>query len=131
MGSCTSCVTVPHRWPSMWAKWKFGPHMWPSIAHGRSTPRMWPKFQLSPHGCKNKLVVLTTEWLPWLLSSWRWYMRYLLLVLETNCTRRPERQLPSSSYKHNTVTTLRTSLRESPACIRSVEVPYCKFEVYL
>ena len=118
----------------MWAKWKFGPHMWPSIAHGRSTPRMWPKFQLSPHGCKNKLFFFFKQNVVTLvvvkLERW-WYMRDLLLVLETNCTRRPERQLPSSSYKHNTMTTLRTSLRESPACIRSVEVPYCKLEVHL
>ena len=40
-------------------------------------------------------------------------MRDLLLVLETNCIRQPNRQLPSSSYNHNTLTTLRTSVKES------------------
>ena len=35
------------------------------------------------------------------------------LVLETNCIRQPNRQLPSSSYNHNTLTTLRTSIKES------------------
>ena len=35
-------------------------------------------------------------------------MRGLFLVLETNCFRQPERQLPRSSYNHNTLKTLRT-----------------------
>jgi len=26
---------------------------------------------LATYHCKNKLVVLTTEWLPWLQTSWR------------------------------------------------------------
>ena len=31
--------------------------------------------------CKNKLVILTTEWLPWLQSSWRnsGYERFALV----------------------------------------------------
>ena len=54
-------------------------------------------------------------------------MSGLFLVLETDCIRQPERQLPSLSYNHNTLTTLRTSVREtsvreSPACIMH-EVP--------
>ena len=38
--------------------------------------------------CKNKLVVSTTEWLPWLQTNWRdsGYKRFAL-VLETNCKR--------------------------------------------
>ena len=38
--------------------------------------------------CKNKLVVSTTEWLPWLQTNWRdsGYERFAL-VLETNCKR--------------------------------------------
>ena len=49
----------------------------------------------------NKLVVLTTGWLPWLQSSWRdnGYERFTL-VRKTNCIRQPKRQLPSSSYNH-------------------------------
>ena len=66
------------------------------------------------HGCR-KMVV----------------MRSLFLALETNCIRQLERQLPSSSYNHNTLTTLRTSVRESPACIKSMEAPYYNFEVHL
>ena len=63
------------------------------------------------------LVVLTTEWLLWLQTSWRdmqwlWEIRswYLKLIAQGNpCNS----QLPSSSYNHNTLTTLRTSLKES------------------
>ena len=40
------------------------------------------------------------------------YERFAL-VLENNCIRQPNRQLPSSSYNHNTLTTLRTSMKES------------------
>ena len=53
------------------------------------------------------------------------------LILKTNCVRQPKRQLPSSSYNHNTLTALRTSVRESPACTKSMEVPYFNFEVHL
>ena len=35
------------------------------------------------------------------------------MVWKTNCTRQPKGQLPSSSYNHNTLTTLRTSVKES------------------
>jgi len=59
------------------------------------------------------LVVLTTEWLPQLQTNWRdlGYERFAL-VLETNCIRQPNRLLPSLSYNHNTLTTLRTSMKE-------------------
>ena len=40
-------------------------------------------------------------------------MRGLLLVFETNSIRPSNRQLPSSSYNHNTLTSLRTSVKES------------------
>ena len=47
-------------------------------------------------------------------TSWRAsvYDRFTL-VWKTNCMRQPERQLPSSSYNHNTLTTLRTAVKES------------------
>ena len=40
-------------------------------------------------------------------------MRGSLLGLKTNCIRQPKRQLSSSSYNHNKLTTLRTSVKES------------------
>ena len=40
----------------------------------------------------------------------RLVMRSSLLVLNTNCIRQPRRQLPSSSYNHNALTTLITSV---------------------
>ena len=64
---------------------------------------------------KNKLVVLTTEWLPW-LQSWVGYERFLF-ELETNCTRQPERQLLWSSYNHYPTDSKHYHLREPPACI--------------
>ena len=36
-----------------------------------------------------------------------------IMVLVTNFIRQPNRKLPSSSYNHNTLTTLRTSVKES------------------
>ena len=56
------------------------------------------------HHCKNKLVVLTIEWLPWLQTNWRdsGYERFALLF-RTNYIRQPNRQLPTSSYNHNTL----------------------------
>ena len=62
--------------------------------------------------CKNKLVVLTAEWLPWLQANWRdiGYETFAV-VLDTNCIRHPKGQPPSSSYNHNTL--LRTSVNES------------------
>ena len=64
--------------------------------------------------CKNKLVVLTTEWLPWLQTSWRdsGYERFAL-IWKSNCIRQHKMQQPSSSYNHNTLTTFRTSVNES------------------
>ena len=53
------------------------------------------------------VIVLTTEWLKQLheISANN--------ILVTNFIRQPDRQLSSSSYNHNTLTTLRTSVRES------------------
>ena len=80
----------------------------------------------------NKLVVLTTEWLPWLQTNWRdsGYERFAL-VLETNCIRQSKGQLPSSSYNHNTLKTLITSVLPSPGYIKSMKVVYCNFEMHL
>ena len=50
--------------------------------------------------------------------------RGLFQVLETNCIKQPERQLPSSSQNYNTLTILRKCVRVSPA-YKSVEVRYC------
>ena len=63
--------------------------------------------------CENKLVVLTTERLPWLQTNWRdgGYDR-LTLEWKPNCTGQPKRQRSSSSYNHNTMTTLITSVKE-------------------
>jgi len=57
-------------------------------------------------------------------SGYEWFA----LALKTNYIRQPKRQVPSSSYNHNTLTTLRTSVRESPACTKSMEVPYCNLK---
>ena len=50
---------------------------------------------------KNRLVVLPTEYLSCIVACRKAeetvVMRGSLLVLETNCLRQPERQLPSSS----------------------------------
>ena len=53
--------------------------------------------------CKNKLDVTTTEWLPWLNTSWR-----------------------DSGYGSFTLVS-----KESPACIKDMEVPYCNFGLHL
>ena len=45
---------------------------------------------------KNKLVVLTTVWLPWLQTSW-WDSVYICIVYFANCIRQPERKLPRPS----------------------------------
>ena len=42
-------------------------------------------------------------------------------TLTGNCIRQHERQLPSTSYNYNTLTTLRTSVGESPTCVKSIE----------
>ena len=92
--------------------------------------------EIAPHlpdlHCKNKLVVLTTEWLPWLQTSWRdsGYERFAL-IWKSNCIRQPKMQQSNLAYNHNTLTTLRTSVRESPAYIRSMKGPYYNFEVHL
>ena len=48
-------------------------------------------------------------------------MRGLLLVLETNYIRQPKEQLPGSSYNHNTLKTLITSVIPSPGYIKSMK----------
>ena len=55
-----------------------------------------------PSWTQDKLVVSTTEWLPWLQTNWKdsGYGMFALL-LETNCIRQPKGQLPRSSYNHN------------------------------
>ena len=64
--------------------------------------------------CKNKLVVLTTEWLPWLQTNWRDIGdEAFAVVLNTNCIRHSKGQPPRSSYNHNTLKTLITSVNES------------------
>ena len=84
-------------------------HLWPALAE------RVPAFETLKVHCKNKLVVSTIEWLPWLQTNWRdsGYERFAL-VLQTNCKRKPNRQLPSSSYNHNTLKTLMTSALSSP-----------------
>ena len=50
----------------------------------------------------------------WLQTNWRDSgCETFAVVLETNCTRHPKGQLPSSSYNHNALTTLTTSVNES------------------
>ena len=74
-----------------------------------NVPRNWVPH---PSHCKNKLVVSTTEWLPRLQTNWRHsdYERFSL-VFETKET---QRQLPSSSYNHNTLKTLIIFVVHSP-----------------
>ena len=70
---------------------------------------------------KKKLVVLTTEWLhPVCIQAEQTVVMRFTLVVETNCIRQPERQLPwyiinlaRLPYNHNTLRTLRTSVSES------------------
>ena len=50
-------------------------------------------------------VILTTEWLPWL---WEVSLEWKL-----NRTKQPQKQMSSSPYNHNTLATLRTSMKES------------------
>ena len=73
-----------------------------------------PKFDLAKRGfhivlhCKNKLVVLTTEWLPWLQTSWRdiGYQRFSL-EWKSNCIKQPKMQQLNLGYNHmDTITTL-------------------------
>ena len=78
-----------------------------------------------------QMTSLSTEWLPWLQTNWISGYKSYALVLKANCIRQSESQLPSSSYNHNTLTTLRTSVRESHACTKSMEFPYHNFEVHL
>ena len=60
------------------------------------------------------LFLSTTEWFPWLQTNWRdsGYGRFALL-LETNSIRQSKGQLPRSSYNHNTLKTLITSVLPS------------------
>jgi len=57
------------------------------------------------------------------------------LVLKTNCIRQPKRKLPSSSYNHKTLTTLRASVRESPAFTKRwkflIAILKCIYTVFL
>ena len=64
---------------------------------------------LQKPGCcfNHRLVTLQTNWRD------SGYERFTL-VLETKCTRQPKRQLPSSSYNHNTLKTVITSVFPSP-----------------
>ena len=52
-----------------------------------------------PHW-KNKLVILTMEWLSWLqpIEETGWGIEVYFSIRDYNCTRQPKRQLPWSSY---------------------------------
>ena len=63
------------------------------------------------------MVVLSTEW----LAGEMVIMRELLYKVQ------PESQFILQPQHIN----LRTSVRESSAYIKSIEFPYCKFEVHL
>ena len=65
MGGSTVCVTTTHLWPVF-------------TVHDLNTTHAI----LHSIHCKNKLVVLTTEWLPWLQTSQRdsGYVLYILLI---------------------------------------------------
>ena len=79
--------------------------------------------------CKHNLVVLTTEWLPWLQINRRNSgYESVTLVLKSNCIRQPKGQIPSSSYNHNTLKSLITSMIPSSGYMK---VPHCNFEVHL
>ena len=66
------------------------------------------------------LLVLTTELLPWLqLCKREWVM---ILVLETTCTRQPERQLLWSSYT-TTILLIVTTTHEGTTCMLALKVP--------
>ena len=79
--------------------------------------------------CKNKLVVSTTEWLPWLQTNWKdsGYGMFALL-LETNCIRQPKGQLPRLSYNHSNYT---DNPHNICASLTWLQVPYCNSEVHL
>ena len=53
-------------------------------------------YQCQLYHCKNKLVVLTTEWLPWLPETNWWDSGYerFTVVLETNWIRQPKGSCP-------------------------------------
>ena len=77
--------------------------------------------------CKNKLVVSTTEWLPWLQTNWRhsdyerfaWYLR---LIAKGN-SRAAAQLILQPQYTENS-----HSICASPTWL---QVPYCNFEVHL
>ena len=56
-----------------------------------AVPRFEKNLEMFQKHCKNKLVVLTTEWLPWLQTNWRdsGYERFSL-VWKSNCIRQPK-----------------------------------------
>ena len=62
-----------------------------------------------------KKQVSCFKWLLLLQTNWKdsGYERFALL-LETNSIRQPKGQLPTSSYNHNTVKSLITSVLPSP-----------------
>ena len=62
--------------------------------------------QVSLYRCKNKLVVLTTEWLPWLQTNWETCSGYERFAFG-NCISQPKGWLLSSSYNHNALKTLK------------------------
>ena len=55
--------------------------------------------------CNHRVVTMVADKLE---RQWLWQVA---LVLKTNCIRQPKRKLASSSYNHNTLTILRTSVR--------------------
>jgi len=76
--------------------------------------RAWPMFELKSGAAMAAPAAPMPpplQWLPQLQTSWRdhGYERFALVLLETNCIRQPNRQLPN----YNTLTTLRTSMKES------------------
>ena len=73
------------------------------------------------HHCKNKLVVVTTEWLPWLQTSWRdsGYERFAL-VWKSNCIRQPKVSCPVPLTNHNALTTLRPKKTSGNHCLFSL-----------
>ena len=61
---------------------------------------------------QKKVVVLTSEWLPWWQTNWRdsGYEKFTLVWKTEDL---PKMELPTSSYNRNTLTTLKTSVNES------------------
>ena len=96
---------------SLVVRWSWKHPLWLSYAISK-VYNSKPLFPQLAH-CKNKLVVLTTErLLLWLQTNWRdsGNERFTFRILEANCISQPKGQMPSSSYHHNTITTLITSV---------------------